>query len=88
MLYSSYHQVVMLTRGELQSSEQSLNESLLPLLQKAVSFATWPNAPREHWLMTIILCPVLWLRLKVKHLGPILVLSHSPRFYHLIVFEL
>ena len=46
----------------------------LPLLQKAVGFATWSNAPREHWLVTIwsncwglFLCPAfLWLRLKVS----------------------
>ena len=51
MLYS--YQVVMLTVDEEQSSEQSLDESILPLLQKVVGFATLSNAPREHWPVTI-----------------------------------
>jgi len=47
------YQVVMLTGDEEQLSEQSLNESILPLLQKVVGFATLSNAPREHWPVTI-----------------------------------
>jgi len=47
------YQVVMLTGDEEQSSDQSLNESILPLLQKVVGFATLSNAPREHWPVTI-----------------------------------
>ncbi|KAL6616051.1 hypothetical protein ACP70R_038321 [Stipagrostis hirtigluma subsp. patula] len=37
----------MSIRGEEQSSDQSLNESLLLLLQKDVGFAMWSNALRE-----------------------------------------
>jgi len=48
-----FGEVVMLTRDEEQSSDQSLNESILPLLQKVVGFATLSNAPREHWPVTI-----------------------------------
>ena len=44
------YQVVMLTGDEEQSSKQSLNESILPLLQKVVGFTTLSNAPVEHWL--------------------------------------
>ena len=94
MPYSSY-QVVMLTWGELQSSDQSLNESLLPLLQKTVSLPRgpmlWENIGLWQLDQAVEVYSLSYFSLaeaQSKHLGPILVISHSPRFYHHILFEL
>uniref|UniRef100_J3L3Z1 Uncharacterized protein n=1 Tax=Oryza brachyantha TaxID=4533 RepID=J3L3Z1_ORYBR len=86
----------MLIGGQEQSSDQSLNESLLLLLRKFVGLNTWSNALRESWFFNnwkelsvpVSLSTFLLLGLEVSISGPILIPHRSPRFYLHAMFEL
>jgi hypothetical protein len=89
LIYAIFsYQFVMSTWGEEQSSDQSLNESLLPLLQKVVGLPRGPMRLENLGLWQLdqaveVCFFVLFfrLRLKVKHLG---VYSNSPSFSQIL----